>query len=656
MRRVLEEHIQPAKGTNIQELPVKRESLDQRQTTPLKWKVNIQVAASNGARLGLVELRGKGVRFPHGQMQAYLGSWLIGEALKEPDFVKRAFAAPGRELLIALVMFSRRKEADAARPDKKHDPPSWRSWLSARLCKAAEAPKLADVKRIELLTAAVEVDSVDTKSLHRHAVEKLVGCWNDVDSWEDAPRDAKFLAIVGVGDAARRLIITEEEGQKRLRAAGQGGDKPDQVPPPGSASPPKTRDDLVQQAIKCAQGKSPAFGLYLRLYQICCREPNYRIRLAAAQEIGRGGNEAFEELKYLFRYDVPKNPAKRRDRIKQRAETLGEGQDRYRYSVQAWLLPMLVGSGSEGAERRLGEWLDLVGEGMPPWLEASLAQGFKYAANRRPQYHHESAKERAYLAARAEEMLGKADYWFSRLTLLHALGLWALSAELHAADDQAGRRDPRHVVERWTGRRDGRKQQHRFVEEAGKLVMRALDTGHPERFIWVDESGATSTVGSRPESERPGAMRELWISPSDGWLVLDKRARQLLADVMILVTLAERGDRPEDWEANYGKINKDELPHCLTKERVPYLRPIETAGEAEHLPGDTCKDGCPVQLCPYPPKGQRPHRVELSETFCRDQLDLHKSTQRRYRRGAWQNAPRFELRRFWKEMERRART
>lgn len=567
--------------------------------------VNMQLAATNGARLGLVDRRRNGVRFPHSTMQAYLGSWMIGEALEDEVFCQKAFTAPGRELLMALVMFSRRSQAGEPHPGGVG---SWRSWLCMKLWDAAAQTHASDAKKIELLTAAAEIDSVDPQSAH-DAVVKLADQWVDASSWEDAPRDAKLVAVDLVGAAARRL--TPLAGSK-------------------------------------------ATGYYSQLFRICCGEPSYQVRLAAAQEIGAGGRHAFEELERDFRVDMPANAAERLARMRDRNTTLGE--ERYRFSTQAWLLPMIVGSGAESDEAKtlLGEWLELVGNGMPPWVEAALAQGFKYAANRRPQHAYERADARAYLAARAEEMLESADFWFARIALLHALCLWGLSGTLESSDQPEDRSNPRAAVERWSRRRDG-STEHRFVREAADLAARALATRQPERFIWIDESGVASTVGSRSKHARTHAMAELWIPPSAGWLILDKHAQQLVADILILLGLAERGDRPEDRETNLRKINRQELPHCLTQERNQHLRPTE--GLTKRPPGDTCKGGCPVRLCPYPPKGQQSYRVELSEAFCRRQRELlGRTIQLGFGPAPWQNAPKSELKRFWREMERRART
>lgn len=660
LKAALEKAIQPTEPLTIEEIPKERDRRESRKKPHMSqpaWKVNMQVAASHGARLGLVERRGKGVRFPHGQMQAYLGSWLIGEALKDSDFVRRAFKKPGRELLIALVMFSRRKpepEGPSA-PDCKGRS---LSWLSKRLCRAANTPSLIGVKRIEVLTAAVEVDSVIGASNHREALGMLVACWTQVSSWEDAPCDAKLLAVATVGCVARRLTSEEEKKEEGRRLASEKSSVDGDV----KADSSKIRDvdhseAEFEKALERSVESSPAYGFYLQLYKICCNEPNYRIRLAAAVEIGKGGSHAFEELEDAFRANMPEDMANatkgRRKQIGDPEKTLSDGENRYRYSAQAWLLPMLIGSGAgEEAKKLLWDWLQMVGDVMPPWLEAALAQGFKHAANQLPKSARDGAARRAHLVARAEGMLEKAEYWFSRLTLLHALGLWAISGKLYVADDEAAPRDPRQVVEGWIGQ-----EPHRFVREAGRLVVTALETGHPERFIWVDESSVTTTVGSMSRPIGSDEMREMLISPSAGWLVLDREARQLVADVMILLTLAERGDRPEDWARNYDRINQDSLPDCLTVERTLHLRPTDTPGAPHRLPGARCKDGCPVKLCPYPLKGQKPYRVELSETFCRDQRELLEllslST---FKAAAWQNAGRSELKKFWREMERRART
>ena len=83
----------------------------------LSRHLDVRLAASWGDRLGLVEARGDGLRFLHSIMQAYLGSRFMHAALEDPAFRREAESAlkrPGREILIALVLYSRRAAASQA--------------------------------------------------------------------------------------------------------------------------------------------------------------------------------------------------------------------------------------------------------------------------------------------------------------------------------------------------------------------------------------------------------------------------------------------------------------------------------------------------------------------------------------------------------------
>src|SRR5262249_37051124 len=183
----------------------------------------------------------------------------------------------------------------------------------------------------------------------------------------------------------------------------------------------------------------------------------------------------------------------------------------------AWLIPLLVGSvvDLEGdARRELRRWLERVGHdeadrarpGLPLSLEMALAQGFKYAANRRSSHPNTSAEARVFLAEQATDMLGKARFWFTQLTLIQALCL----AEIAEPDNQRGDRppatpggrnrgrskatghgsNPDAIVGRWLELARSRDQP--FVAEAGKLAVRALQTRRPQRFLWIDESGVVA--------------------------------------------------------------------------------------------------------------------------------------------------------------------
>ena len=166
--------------------------------------------------------------------------------------------------------------------------------------------------------------------------------------------------------------------------------------------------------------------------------------------------------------------------------------------------------------------------------------------------------------------------------------------------------------------------EHPFVAEAGDLAALALECGIPVRFIWIDESGIVGKVGSRPASPSDYRKHNLWIPPSSGWSALDRRAQQLVADVLIMLNLTEQAGSTEPPEAREHRLessNRSTLPPCLTRDRRP-LQPGRTIGSAVMAShGSTCLDGCQFELCPYPPSGAQP-RAELSEAFCRHQQSL----------------------------------
>jgi NACHT domain len=594
-------------------------------------RVDIRLAATFGMRLGLVEARGDGVRFPHSIMQAYLGSRLIDHAMADPAYREGALEDPGRELLIALVMHSRAKAraarprpstqvlidtgADGARPQPLRD----------LLVEAAGGRD--DVKALDLYAAALQIDSVEDAPAHASIAAKLAAQWPRF--WARDQRtleDAKLNLVRRLGEAAR--MVAERARRERL-----AGDGPDRAAQPA----------------------------YLQLYCISRYEPSYPVRLAAAQEIGDGGDEAFAALADRLGPELAKAPPATAGGNREALERW------WRESVtRAWLAPMLVGSVTDrvpaGQQRQAREnlrrWLrfvakpdrDGVEQGLDLSLEVALAQGFKHTANRRRRHAH--AEARAYLAEQARAMLRGTRFWFTRLTLVHALCLWSLPDEPGHRQPAAGRSvDHKALIENWLALPDGRAE-HPFVLEARRLAMLALHTEQPERFIWIDESGIVGRVGSRPANPRSRRKHNLWIPPSTGWTALDPRAQQLVGDVLLLLNLAERGD-PTEREERLRRTDRNRLPPCLAGDRSP-LDASRTIGMARSSePGSNCKDGCPFELCPYPPKGEQSYRVELSEAFCHRQQALMNGTGLRRRAAPWQGALPGELRRFWKQMAQR---
>src|SRR6266540_2692144 len=417
---------------------------------------------------------------------------------------------------------------------------------------------------------------------------------------------------------------------------------------------------------------------YLELYRISASEPLYPVRLAIAHEIGAGGDEALTALRNVLGPQDPLVPPDGQtppDPDEPRHGKLGREpladhlpeehseheECEWREKVtRAWLAPLLLGSASSkparwAARKNLERWLQYVAAtgrvpGEPDLrlsLEIALAQGLKHAANRRDQHPHAHAEGRVYLVEQAREMLRGVNFWFTRLTLMHALCLWALSdAQAHGRGRHA---DHKALVERWSARPDGGPE-HPFVIEARALAAWALETEQPERFIWIDESGILARVGSRPATPRSGRKPNLWIPPSAGWTALHLRAQQLVADVLLLLNLAERGARPSDRAARLRRTDRNHLPPCLAGDRTP-LDPTRTVGTAaSSLPGSHCQHGCLFELCPYPPKGEKSYRVELTEAFCRRQRALVSRGAVRRKTAPWQGALPGDLRRFWTQM------
>ena len=601
--------------------------------------VDVRLAAAWAAQLNLVELRGNSVRFPHSLMQAYLGSRLLHVALLDPAYLKQAMKRPkpGREFLIALVLRSRASNGPAtggAGPLR------------------AQVAKREDTKVLDVYAAALEIDCVAPEPDHASIASEIRDKWSRIHAQDPRTLEEGKLAVVHrLGEAARTI------DERRRRGDG-----------------------------------CPVMPAYPQLYAIACDDRSYPVQLAAAQEIGGGGAEAYEALAALLA--PPPCDACKRERAARLADAGAApdapggaaGDDSRPAMIGAWLAPMLLGSISTSrrsaagtglarqAQEDLAQWLRHVGRDerrpgeadLPISLEIALAQGFKYAANRRPAQPDTLREARMYLAEQALEMLKGARYWFSQLTLFHALCLLNLSDGSRSADDRRGAK-PEAIVQHWldvagrehrSGSRGAGAQArlHPFVIETAQLVTLALKTGRPQRYCWIDESGVVGQVGSRNlGGGTPHGRHHLWIPPSAGWTALDGRAQQLVGDVLLLLNLADRGDHPAERERRLKRSSSTELPPCITHYRDA-LEPGRTVGTAaSSVPGTSCVDGCIFELCPYPPKGTQP-RVEMSEAFCRRQQTLiTRPRDPRTGRATWQEARPRQLKQFWAEMADRAR-
>jgi hypothetical protein len=650
--------------------------------------LDIRLAVTWGDRLNLVEAHGDGLRFRHSIMQAYLASRFMSTALQDSKFHQDAIVSlgsPGRELLIALVLYARSVDTDRngrpgseSRAASAERPHRWKGLRTGSACLPGAVRGRAtlgsdvesirdvlydcaagakdDVKKLDLYAAALEIDSFLDKPRHEKIARSVADGWENIRGGDQRTIDeAKLGLVFRFGDAVRTVAGRPARDPRRLNPA------------------------------------------YRELLEMGRSELSYPIRLAIAQEIGAGGDEAFRILRQLS-YNEPgiawKNAAWPNETANEKTSGKLAGNEHDEKGQQdgqsgnpeknrtlrgrtfcAWLTPLLVGSVDkfrDEARQELGFWLDRVGRDQDGGgndfhlsLEVALAQGFKYAANRRLRHPHARPATRDYLAEQAMEMLKRARFWFTQLTLIHALCLWEMLDPSMSGDDTNGRRsngndaadsranrrgsDPEATVGSWLG--VARNGKHPFVAEAGKLAAEALKTGHPERFLWIDESGIVSSVGSRASQATKDRKHHLWIPPSAGWAALDPRAQQLVADVLLLLNLAERGEGPDEIEQRLKRVESSDLPLCLTRDRDP-LDPTMTVGGLFKAPGKNCVDGCLHRLCPYPPDGVQPYRSELSEAFCRGQQTLLN----RGLSAPWQQTIlRADLKRFWEQMADRAR-
>jgi hypothetical protein len=665
----------------------------------------ISLYATQGEHLGLVEAKGDKVRFHHSIIQAYLGSRFLSEI--SDDQLKDALSepGPGREMLMAVVLNSRM-------PAREHERPlspvsSWRTRQQHRKRNTASlvrrsANQRKDAKVFDMYAAALEVDLMEGetgRNSHQMIAKALLRDWNKVTIGDQQSINAaKENVVHRFGETVRKISEARTD-----------------------ASDP-------------AHGKDPA---YEQLLDIILNEPMYQVRLAVTQEFGSSGDDAFEVIRHRFRlssdaeqppteYDpwteyknkyesVQTGESKELERLRSESPQTGrslyanlrECERKYRneklkirreFIARAWLVPMMVGSVTEKFRRESKErvelWLkhldcdrpDASRAELPILLEISLAQGFKFAANRRRRHPCANHETREFMVQHTEFMLARARYWYSQLTLIHALCLWELTDTLGQTPEDGRKGDSRsdasRTVGRWLGMAgskrdprsikpgdvssDGRERLHPFVTEAAELAALALRTGHPERYLWIDEKGVMESVGSAPANPHAPRRHNLWIPPSVGWGTLHPRAQQLLADVLLLLNLAEREGEPDEVDARLEKANRTVLPPCLTKSREP-LHPDRTVGRADDAqPGSTCMPDCPFEMCPYPAKGKQ-QRAEFPEIFCRQQQALLRPRSRwnwplwwllnpvRHR-AAWQDTRKKELVRFWGVMALRSRT
>jgi hypothetical protein len=553
--------------------------------------------ADQARRLDIVETVTGGVRFRHSILQAYLGAKRMpdvvnGHGSSDAGYVADALSKPGRELTMALVMFCL-IDGDRARAAE----------LRRKLCARALSAMDSDGERhlgFELLAAAYEIhplaDSAGGQILPATAIE----LWR--------------------AESGRKVDVETTEAKLRtigpIAEAGTGR----------GAAPDENRDPAAMKA----------------LWEICRLDDQYAVRFQAAQALAAGGTVALEALRGNVEAIEPAA-----------GETLAYGEagvpapdwaDVRRFSVLAWILPGLYASVSADDTELVHDAIEAlvnvaVGDAETPGprlhlgIEAALAQGFKWEANRIP--GDGDRKRREFLVDQALLLLDASEWWQTDMALLQALALWALDR------DAPRRGDVVKAVRAHRGR-----DTHPFVRATADLCVAALPSATPRpavresarlrgpsRHIWIDDAGVAGKIGPTdlPSDEVTG----LWIPPAAGWSTLDGSAQQLAGDTLVYLNLIEDVDDaaygalagPERTERTTRREKRRErvyargaeLPPCITS---PLRRTTAMAVTRIHeLNGseDTTCGECEFKLCPYPQRQKPPFRGELPATFCRAQ-------------------------------------
>jgi hypothetical protein len=337
----------------------------------------------------------------------------------------------------------------------------------------------------------------------------------------------------------------------------------------------------------------------------------------------------------------------------------------------AWLAPLhCVHSGRdnrpedhEAARQNLRHWLDLLTRHDTEDRiidEMNLAQGFRLAANCR--VPEDRSAHRLRLVEHAETALRHSRFWYSQLALVQALTLLSLPEDPRRGLPAYGpATDPRGLVDFWLSIAGGgtdapapdRPDVHPFVRQAGDLCIQALQSGHPEQYCWIDEQDIVRRIGSYTAQSSIRRYQDSWCPEAVGWMVLTRRAQRLLADVMLLLNLADRPDNPPAERARrLAQANRGELPPCLTVDPSPMQPGRNSRASRPAEPGSTCLGDCPYRLCPLPPQSDG-LAYPMDEIFCAHQIDLVAARWRGLPGSVSWLVSRHRMQWFWREMSQR---
>jgi hypothetical protein len=335
-----------------------------------------------------------------------------------------------------------------------------------------------------------------------------------------------------------------------------------------------------------------------------------------------------------------------------------------------WILPVLaVATDDISVFAHLDRVLPLCGIGATARVrplteqrgpEASIAQGFKAAAHLatwdlREEDEPPTPATIDELLRRMTKLYDAAQFWYSRLVLLHGLTDLVIRATREATGDSADVRKASAIIaaaqeappcgavpDGWASASPRPADtEHAFVVETATLCSAAI-----EEIVGASRAGA--------DEGALRAIREKHIWDDEGVAVgmpskrLTPKALQLLGDVAILLNLNEAGARAptdeavtRDRELREDFATNNYLPWCLSRGN----------NRDSLLEDPDGKCGCAFGRCPYPTNVQRAHR-ELSKLFCR----YARSHAPELSRPWWQSKLDVAASwRFWMAMERKAK-
>jgi hypothetical protein len=341
-------------------------------------------------------------------------------------------------------------------------------------------------------------------------------------------------------------------------------------------------------------------------------DQDYAVKWSAACALRDDAAQAYAALHDRFDDYLADAHALREERSPDEVDDW-EHRPVFRLKMLGWLLPSLATGVQRTGESRLAaeadrQWSELAELERAPithqkGLEASIAQGLKVDAWALREDPDEALGMRVETARlRAFDALDCAEFWYSRIQLIHALALV----------EGAGSAAPRPEATRRLDEIAASDDEHPFTREAARLATRSIGTDAWRDYVWEEEGEDVA-----------------------GRSALSPRAAQLVADLTLVLNLNEQGDEAQ--RATFG--TRKDLPHCLSG----------SSDRGEILGVRPCS--CDFGLCPYyRPERESAHR-ELSKAFCRQQRHIAK------RLGPFgsQSINRRKLTEFWQGMEERAR-